>query len=562
MDIRFAAFVVALWSAGSSLGAQTVHYDLSGVAADDQFGFAVASAGDVDADGFEDWIVGAPESPLTIGAQPGYAVLFSGVDGSVIRTLVGLQNGAGFGYAVAGIGDLNKDGADDVIVGSPFHADPVKGADVGNVRVFSGADGSLLRNINGNAQGIRFGFSVAGVGDVNQDSFVDYAIGSPRDMPAFGGAIRPGSVRIQSGKNTFLLVRVEGSSDQDQFGAAIARIGDLDGDGVADIAIGAPQGGLSGAPGYVRLHSGRNGTKLLDIPGVAPDETGFGTSVGDAGDVDGDGKGDVVIGAPLSGVAEAGSVVVVSGANGMALHTLVGAPGQHFGASVDGAGDVDADGRADFLVGIPDHDAAGPSAGRATVFSGLTGSALVTLDGDTGGKRLGRSVAGNVDLDGDGTPDLVAGAPQMTVPGNVPGMARVFSGPALSLFADRFQVSLAAGGTMTLDLRGGNPNAGALYWMFGSASGTSPGLFLGGTVTLPLVYDAYTFVTLVKPGAKYFQGFRGALDVAGVSTASIVVPPAMDPGLAGITLHHAFLAANLLGFPEFASNAVPLDLVP
>ncbi|HHK41643.1 MAG TPA: hypothetical protein ENJ50_04415 [Planctomycetaceae bacterium] len=113
---------------------------------------------------------------------------------------------------------------------------------------------------------------------------------------------------------------------------------------------------------------------------------------------------------------------------------------------------------------------------------------------------------------------------------------------------------------MTLD--GGAAQAGWPYFVFGSATGTSPGLDFGGGLLLPLNFDVYFALTLNKPGLGAFGNFRGMLDGSGQSLSILTIPALMDPSLAGVTLHHAFLSGSVFGTPEFASNAVPLLLAP
>ena len=144
----------------------------------------------------------------------------------------------------------------------------------------------------------------------------------------------------------------------------------------------------------------------------------------------------------------------------------------------------------------------------------------------------------SLDLDGDGLPD-----------------------ECQPLSADVATISLSAGGSQNLTLDAGVTHESMLYWMFGSVTGTAPGL-LFGTILLPLNFDVYFNVTLTKPFAGPFAGFLSFLDASGQGTAAFSIPSGFDPGLAGVTLFHAFTAAADLGFVHFASNAIPVTLVP
>jgi uncharacterized membrane protein len=131
-----------------------------------------------------------------------------------------------------------------------------------------------------------------------------------------------------------------------------------------------------------------------------------------------------------------------------------------------------------------------------------------------------------------------------------------------TLASQTTELSLASGGQQDLALEGGSLRAGWFYWVFGSATGTSPGLDFGGGVVLPLNFDAYFNLTLTKPGLGAFGDFIGQLDGAGDAAATLTIPSGVDPSLAGVTLHHAFLAAEVLGFADFASNPVAVTLAP
>jgi len=152
-----------------------------------------------------------------------------------------------------------------------------------------------------------------------------------------------------------------------------------------------------------------------------------------------------------------------------------------------------------------------------------------------------QDVAGgtSLDLDGDGVPD-----------------------ECQPLSADTGSLSLSAGGTQAFTLDAGLDRAGDVYWIFGSATGTSPGTDLGGGLTLPLNFDPYFALTLGSPFAAPFSGFLGVLDGSGEASAALLLPPASDPSLAGLELHHAYVTARTFGQTTFASNAMPVALVP
>ncbi|MFT7663467.1 MAG: hypothetical protein ACI87A_001692, partial [Planctomycetota bacterium] len=139
------------------------------------------------------------------------------------------------------------------------------------------------------------------------------------------------------------------------------------------------------------------------------------------------------------------------------------------------------------------------------------------------------------------------------------GAAYAFNIPA-GLTADVLRVELTTGGQQNLSLDGGLFRANWFYFMFGSVTGTSPGLDFGNEVILPLNFDVYLNLILKKPGLSPFGNFIGQLDANGVALASFSLPPGSDPALAGVVLHHAYLAASSLGSAEYASNAVIVTL--
>lgn len=248
--------------------------------------------GDVDLDGFPDLLVGTPYEGLPISECGGVRV-YSGQTLHEIQISVGGFNEDYYGFHVSAAGDVNADGYADYAASTDYVG--------GYSRVYSGRNGNLLHSygigLPGNAP-------ISGLGEVNGDGFADYAVA------ASGGK----DVAVRSGKDGALLGWIDfNAKDHD---LALARVGDVDGDGRADILIGDAQSGFPGtAPGRVRVHSGASLALLYEIDGEVP-LGGFGSSLAGVGDVDGDGLADFGVGSPgaASGaVASAGSAEVISG---------------------------------------------------------------------------------------------------------------------------------------------------------------------------------------------------------------------------------------------------------
>jgi hypothetical protein len=414
--------VVGLWAMPSATHAQTEPITLDSPNPEGQgfFGRSAAAVPDVDGDGREDLLIGAP---LDDGGLPdaGRAYLFSGATGALLQTLESPnpEDSGFFGWAVSGVPDADGDGRGDLLVGAIM--EDTESQDAGRAYLFGGATGALLQTLESpNAvQDADFGSALAGVEDVDGDGRGDLLVGAPAENR---GAENAGAAYLFSGATGLLLLPLETPNPElgGQFGISVAGVPDADGDGRADLLIGAfREDAAATDAGRAYLFSGVTGGLLQTL--VSPDlELGgeFGIATAGVSDADGDGRGDLLVGAHLEddGVENAGRVHLYSGATGSLIRTLTSPSAElsgGFGISVSGVADVDGDGQDDLLVGAFREDGGALDAGRAYLFSGASGAVLRTLESPNAQADdfFGDTVAGLADVDGDGRGDLLIGAP-------------------------------------------------------------------------------------------------------------------------------------------------------
>lgn len=418
---------------------------VSGSSIQDGFGVSVCSLGDVDFDLVPDFAVGAVRLVMPPPSQPSYVRVFSGRTGQVLHSVSGAALNDGFGSSISSVGDLDHDGAEDLLVGAP------KGD---YVRVISGSSGATIFQIQGHQTGDEFGKSVAGIGDANGDGSPDFLVGAPQStQPGAGYAI------LFSGADASVLYDLAGSAipEAGSFGTAVAAIGDVDGDLHSDFVISDPNYGYSlndSLRGLVAIFSGANASVLYAFKGPSPFFS-LGTAIAGAGDINGDGFPDLLVASGSS------NPYAYSGKDGSMLFTLAGPIEDSSGYSLCGVGDLNHDGLDDFLVGAPQifllFNPLGP--GYARLYSGSKGSFEIL---GTGNWALAPKIGGSM---------LPAPGSQVTI-----------------------SVSSGLVGAQGVLMVGSNPSAvpwmgGALFvqpqWLFPHAL-TDGGFFDQGEITVPV----------------------------------------------------------------------------
>ncbi|SDH39284.1 Por secretion system C-terminal sorting domain-containing protein [Dyadobacter soli] len=416
--------------------ANSIPMDLSPPTDGGYFGISVATAGDINADGFSDILVGAHQA--TLGqANEGIVLAFYGAitNYGAWQVITAGQADAKFGYSVAPAGDVDADGYSDVIIGSRFYGSDQSQAGEGAAYIYRGSANGLLDNnptiIEGNQYDAAMGNKVSSAGDVNGDGYSDvlisaYLYDAPNLKDQGRVYLHLGS---SNGINPLPEKTFEGGQVDARMGSSIACAGDVNGDGYSDILLGTQyyDNGQFNEGAVFLYHGSKDGivgtwASLLESNQA---NAWFGTAIASAGDVNGDGYSDIMIGCHTfdNGQTDEGHVFVYHGSAGginPTGHTQITSnnPGAEIGFSVATAGDVNADGYSDVVVGAPYYDLGENNEGVAFVYygsqAGLVTNTCHTLQENKANSRFGRAVSGAGDVNGDGFDDIVVGADAYT----------------------------------------------------------------------------------------------------------------------------------------------------
>ena len=410
-----------------------------GEQANGHFGFAVASAGDFNGDGYADMVVGAADEAHGDVAEGASYVYFGSAAGLIEDkriVLPGDQHKANYGAAVACAGDVNGDGFSDLIIGAPWYSGAK--TDEGRAVVYYGsaAEPSTLATTTIEGQtpfDQTLGYlAVASAGDINGDGFSDVVIGAPwADNTSNNDE---GRVLIFLGSATGLSTTASsslwGGSNGPYFGWSAAGAGDVNSDGFDDIIVGASRysNGQNQEGQVLLFRGGPGGIETAPAWRIESNQAGamLGSSVASAGDVNGDGFGDVIVGASSYSnqqTQEGKAWIYLGAANGLATTATwtqeANQNNANYGTSVAGVGDVNRDGYGDVVVAAPNYDNGQTDEGKVYLYRGSASGMQSTTwspEGDQAGALFGSTVAPAGDVNGDGCADVIVAARAYDVP--------------------------------------------------------------------------------------------------------------------------------------------------
>jgi hypothetical protein len=513
-----------------STNPKSILWQTTGPTSGGSYGTIVANIGDITGDNVPEYAAGAPYD-----TNGGNVRIVNGVTNAVLTTLAALTVGERYGQAIAGVGDINGDGVPDFAIGA-YRWNQSRGA----VRVYSGANFSLIRTHSATAINAFFGSAVAGGQDVDFDGVPDIVIGAP------GNGTVVGYIEVYSGQTGALLRTINGPGASSRLGQAVLLVPDINNDNRAEIVAGAWNWTVGGAAsGSIFVYSGQNGTQLFTANGGAGFRLGF--SLADAGDVNQDGVTDIIAGIPGASTAGAnsGGARVFNGSNLAIIYNLYGQTANTFlGEAVAGGFYYNFDTYSDVAVGaaLASGGTGLGSAGNVLFYSGRTGQLLATVQGAVSAGFMGTSISSVGDVNGDGVTDYVFGSPG--TPNG--GTASVYSGENLTemgygcsltdsttrIFSARTSVPPGA----SVDIRGINAPPNALVLIsYGLATQTLASLPGGCTSMI----DLTTLDLNTNTVADQYGNFTSSITVptgsivnnARLAVQAVILPTGMPLGV-------------------------------